>query len=1774
MGCERFEELISKYLDKEASPEEEKLLLEHLKSCENCQAVLDDFKKTDNLLCNYLNKLKANKNLAPSVLEKLRSYERKEKKGFKIPFIPHFRLRPAFVYLTFILICIFSLLIFYEGKAKFDIFLFKKLNVAKDKELIVLASKDKAPFKNAKVRFTFKDPKTKEVILNAIAKTDSKGVARLKLTPDLIKEGSYFVDIKVATLLKEGVLTGSPVDLKYTNELITEHKEYRIFLATDKTIYQPGQIMHIKALAMDELNFRPEKEAEIKFELYDSFNNRVYKKDCKTSKFGIASLDFPLADEVNLGNYTLKASLVENKRILAETKKELEVRRYKPPLFEIALALSKDVYKYDDTIEGNISAKYSFGRPLQFADFNLNVKLVEKEGLGTSIFEGKLDKNGKGRFSFNLTQNIRKYFEEGVKERVIYIDAKVKSTEGEIITKQFPITIYKDFEPQLEIIPELVDLIPYEEYKMYVFLRDFTGKPIANATIKLECDNRSVLYAPIKIKTDELGMAIFTFKPNESVASLNFNADISIGDKKFSYNNIRVPEKGGFSYTRNLLIQLDKLVYKKNEGVRLKVINDTKFFNPIGLAEIFKISPKGDKETLIYTNIFPIKGKDNELNLDIPEKLSGLARLAVTIKERNRYRWHRYDDKYMVATTTSKFVYFMPDESKFLDISLKLGKTEYSPREEAQLDILVKDKDGKPVEAALGLVSFDKAVEPLMKTAPDWYEELLTTFSGLKKENYPADILTWNNLTPLLISMNADIENQKELKLTEKRSDYDYYEDYAHYWVVTQEKDTKFYTFLKTSLLILGIIIGVTALICFIRELITFFSTGKVGVIGAFSITLLQLLSIFFLLAMAITLIYTIIYTIRNNYLFPDNYLPAVILFLCAGFVLVILLYLIKRFFITTILPLVRIVRSSGTISALVAGYFTYLVLCIILTIFLGDSQILAPMWVANLIFLLGIFIICLYVGLKSALLEVEIGSGIVSAILLIIITSIVSPTVARARRSVLPERSMSEASISDIVEKSSEYYGYGDWKKEEDSFVVSHPKQSYKIPDLLKSFVMREYFPETLFWAPEVITNKQGRAKVKIPLADSITTWKTSIDAITTDGRFAKKSIDITAFKPLFVNTQLPLKITQDDEIFIPVSVYNYSNKAQTIGLKLEEARWFKLIEDKPVKSVKVASNSTSSVKYHIKVVTPGKHPFIVYAISEDGFTDAIKKVVEVGFKGIEIVNTQNGFIKGDNLNLPLSVSLPPNFLENSQNIQLILSGSQKVQCLSAVNSLLQRPYGCFEQTSSISYVNVLAYKYLLEHNLLAQTDNILKNSPLDIINESYQRMLTFRTPSGGFSWFGGCSFGGCNPNLFLSARAFRIFNEMKSFYPVDEMVLQKLEYWLVSRQTDNGSWAISESSPYSADAYRKPIALTAYILWNLSEFGVLTETKGAIKKAYDYIKEHFDEAETIYESALVSLAFANLPKESEYLEYKKKSISRLMNMLKNVLKEEILETGKVPESAMKGRTLTYSWGNSYMIESIALSVLALYQAGEHLDYINKGIEYLIKARYPESDWGSTQATALALTAILEASPYAELPKGESFNVNVEVNGKPKMNIKIDGSNFNTLQRLDLTPFIKEGTNKVNISLSKAYPLSFQINSRYYVAPEKRESEMKSKGNLNLGVNYIKETDDEFVVRVNITLSQKEQVFMPVAKIGVPPLFTPDEKSLEKLVEDKVITRFSIGSDCVIIYFDKLTNDISFSFKLYRIYRGKVTIPQSIIYEYYTPENYAKVYPDILVAE
>ncbi len=89
-------------------------------------------------------------------------------------------------------------------------------------------------------------------------------------------------------------------------------------------------------------------------------------------------------------------------------------------------------------------------------------------------------------------------------------------------------------------------------------------------------------------------------------------------------------------------------------------------------------------------------------------------------------------------------------------------------------------------------------------------------------------------------------------------------------------------------------------------------------------------------------------------------------------------------------------------------------------------------------------------------------------------------------------------------------------------------------------------------------MTDDNGRATVDIDLADSITDWRLSASAVSAEGKLGGAQSSIRVFQPFFVDVNLPVALVRGDEVAMPVVVYNYLDKPQSVELQLADAPWF----------------------------------------------------------------------------------------------------------------------------------------------------------------------------------------------------------------------------------------------------------------------------------------------------------------------------------------------------------------------------------------------------------------------------------------------------------------------------------------------------------------------------------------------------------------------------------------------------------------------------------------
>jgi len=355
----------------------------------------------------------------------------------------------------------------------------------------------------------------------------------------------------------------------------------------------------------------------------------------------------------------------------------------------------------------------------------------------------------------------------------------------------------------------------------------------------------------------------------------------------------------------------------------------------------------------------------------------------------------------------------------------------------------------------------------------------------------------------------------------------------------------------------------------------------------------------------------------------------------------------------------------------------------------------------------------------------------------------------------------------------------------------------------------VREWFPETLLWRPELITDDQGQASLEIRLADSITTWRLSASAVSGEGRLGSLQSPIRVFQPFFVDLNLPVSLTRGDEITIPAVVYNYLDKPQTVSLRLEAGDWFEML-DGADRSIELQPGQVLSTGFRIRAAKVGQHRLQITGQGE-GVADAVRREIEVVPDGRRVEQVLNG-----TLTTPASMTLdlPKAIIEDSAKAILKIYPTSFSQLVEGLDSIFQQPYGCFEQTSSTTYPNVLALDYLRRTN---------KNVPeveakaKQYIHLGYQRLLTFEVSGGGFEWFGHSP-----ANRVLTAYGLMEFQDMARVHDVDPKLIERTRDWLLQQRRSDGSWEpeghAMHEAPTRGRGDQSNLSTTAYVAWAVS--------------------------------------------------------------------------------------------------------------------------------------------------------------------------------------------------------------------------------------------------------------------------------------------------------------------------------------------------------------------
>jgi len=1605
--------------------------------------------------------------------------------------------------------------------------------------------------KNCKVEILIEEWNKKIKIYDGKISEKGSTVARFKM-PD-VAEGKYNLQIKTISEAGESIIT----------KQIGIYREHKILLTTDKPVYQPKQTIYIRALVLDKITDRARNKMPVTIEVTDADGTKFFKQKKLTSKFGIVSAECPLSDLLKEGNYKVKI-IVGN----TSSEKEIEIKTYKLPKFTISVNKLKKEYSPLEKLKLKVTAKYLYGKFLNAGSIKITLSAYDVEFKNILSKSGKINESGNfeteitlpdyfvglpvnrenavARLKIEITDNagyneilekdisiLRREFDYNInssdtataleldKINNLVVDSAINVIYYQIPLNNRPFKMSGYYSSNTKGILN-ISIIPRNEFivtntvnQFYLFLSNSKREPIENANIK-------ILYLADSqtIKTGKLGIAEFFLNVPDSYNFVTIETIYKESDNdyceyfKFNINN---------NYF-NVSITTDKEIYKPGDSINGVILSSN-----IKGSVFIDIIKSGN--TIYSDNPEIINGLAN-FNFDLPQDIYGVLTIVC-------YQFDKNGN--LIRNSRNLYV----ENRKDLKIEILNEKKIYMPGQDAVLDLSVKNSFDTPVTAALGLSITDLGITELSNRKTglfnfffDFEKELLAPKADIEKISI---FQSQKNF-----STDSYSEKERSMVINAALAVFSYKEkdSYAHNDVI-EKIDKLQKKKLKQKTLLIKIVLFI-----FIIFLFSIYKENR-DIFYNLSLLLLTLESFFSAIYINYesleipVILYAAILTL-SNYAFNRIFYKTDIwifnirihslFFWFANISFMILFYDIntaKIFYKITVIPLflyaVFVLSNFKKIMA------PFLVIWFVIIIVNSISPIKNTGFIFLYLWLTFIFFaIVLRRKIKDIFISEKFNAklkspGIFVSGCIAICGLLVSAAIVYSM--FFPMFNLADiiSSPHDIDYAASNSYVAANISYDFHNVSADLKESKENWSDKTQDLHIRKWFPETLLFIPEVITDENGFARKTVKLADSITSWNLKVSANTIDGGLGAAEDTITVFQDFFIDADLPLFLTRKDIITIPVTITNYLNKDQNISVSLftDTDKWFKIIDSKN-SIIRVSSQNTVKTNFRIQVLKCGLHKLKIYAEANSGFRDAVIKEIDIKPEGIEKSVVTNGWIRGSTF---AELIVPDNTVKDSERFFVKIFANSFNTVIDGLDGIFRMPHGCFEQTSSITYPNVLALMYLKSKK--AGSQEILRKAE-NYINLGYQRLLTFEVnKSGGFSYYGEA------PALaWLTAYALLEFSDMSKLMNVDENLINRIKNTIYSSQFSEGYWD-----------NKIDLNITAYVCYALAEAGYYGDN---LSKGLKFLEDRYSENTDVYICALALNAILKTGGFDSFREKLNKKILKLYSTNQNYFLD-----------SNNAKSLSGASGQSYNIETKSLIALALLKQKTNPEIIDRIIKEIISEKSADGFWYSTQATCLAIKALLEADK-----NNSSFIVNsdiaVEFNSNKICNYKITPENSDVTAFIDLKKFSKPGPNKLLLK-SSGSNVMFQFTGIYNIIPASNSGNAITKP-IEIFTKYDRtELKVRDILNINVTIKNNSdnQIEFYIIDLGIPAGFSLNETARTQLAGIVNVNKVEVMPRQIILYMSNLQkkSDISFSYNLQALFPIRISAPENKVYDYYNPD-------------
>lgn len=691
-------------------------------------------------------------------------------------------------------------------------------------------------------------------------------------------------------------------------------------------------------------------------------------------------------------------------------------------------------------------------------------------------------------------------------------------------------------------------------------------------------------------------------------------------------------------------------------------------------------------------------------------------------------------------------------------------------------------------------------------------------------------------------------------------------------------------------------------------------------------------------------------------------------------------------------------------------------------------------------------------------------------------------------------------------------------------------PVRVFPLPAFNPSYAgPRDDYRETVLWAPSVKTDARGRAKLKFVLSDAVTSFRVVSEGV--GGGAAGR--DETVFKsalPFSLSAKLPLEVSAGDRPLIPVTLSNEGEGALDVTLDSSFGALIKA-SGAPAQAGALAAGQRKSLFLPLDVTGTRGQSEVRLSARAKGLHDEVLRSIAVAPLGFPQLFEKSGQIKTEvNHELDLRSANP-----GSVQATIRVYTSPLSTMVSGLEGMLREPNGCFEQTSSTNYPNVMIMQYLKQHDV---ADPALLERTHKLLDSGYKKLSGFESPKKGYEWFGG------DPgHEALTAYGLLEFADMKDVYgTVDAAMLARTGAWLKSRRDGQGGY-LRDAKALDSFGRAAPEVTDAYITWALVSAGETGLDKEIAKSA--------QLAQSTQDAYQLALAVGTLLERAASVSTPSATARAGADRLAAMQDSNGAWT-------RADHSITRSGGVNLHIETTSLAVLALLKAPGHLDAARKGITWLQANRSGFGQWGATQATVLALKAMI-AFDNATRVAPSAGSVTLLVDGVVVGEQRYEAGRREPMLFADFDARLTSAQHRITLRAKDGQVLPYSIAVEYRSTQPASSNAAVVKLDASLAKTELKMGE---TVRLRAVVSNKTGVGQPMtlARLGLPGGLTFQNWQLKELRETGQIAFFETRAREVILYFrDMKPGEVKqLALDLVASVPGSYTGPASSAYLYY----------------